>query len=200
MSHRKATWLAAGALLLMLVGCNSSTKEDQSLRQQVEKLTEENKAMAARLQEGHAGPTPVNLLEPAYLNPQGGTDSWPYRKSLQADLDGDGQTEKVMVVTNPAADPETKSFGWDDGHAWHVYVEEADGTRTPLFARWVQLGRLEVTLGEKPAGVIIQQSTGVGTSIYQVTYKGPGKAEAVQLFEMLTLDRATFPAGFEYQE
>jgi hypothetical protein len=72
------------------------------------------------------------LLDPAY--PPGISDSgWQYRESLDVYLDGDGTNETVWVVAR--AGWNGRSFDFDDGQPWQVYVEEPDGKRTYLYQR-----------------------------------------------------------------
>ena len=94
----------------------------------------------------------VDLINPNYPPAVGGEPGWEYHQTLTADLDGDGVDERVSVTTNAFWMPDEKEFGWDDGHPWHVYVEEPDGTRTYLFSNWVQLGRLDVILDREGPG------------------------------------------------
>jgi hypothetical protein len=138
------------------------------------------------------GPEVVNLINPNYPPGVAGEPGWEYHKTLSADLDGDGQTERVSVTNNAEWLPEQKEFAWDDGHAWHVYVEEADGSRTYLFSNWVQLGQLDVILDQQGPGLFIVSSRGGGLIVYRATYKGPGQGETVLALEIPLSDFATW--------
>ena len=96
------------------------------------------------------------------------------------------------MLNSAALDPKTGEVGWDDGHPWHVYVDEPDGTRTVIFARWVQLGQLRVMLADDRRTLILLDEQGAGTAIYQVKYQGPNQFEAVELLSFGIWDRATF--------
>lgn len=213
MPQNRVRHLAIGALALSLAltGCTSGAKPDleaelqrlteksDALQQQVEALSSRNQELEEQVksleqkaqQAGTAKGVPVNLVEPRYAE-MAGWEKWAYRKELKVDLNGDGNPEKVIVTNNAAVDPATREVAWDDGHPWQVYVEEANGGRTLLYARRIQLGGLEVMAGEQPAGLIIQQEGGAGVSLYHVTYQGPGRSSAVELLDVLILDRASF--------
>lgn len=79
---------------------------------------------------------------------------------------------------------EQKEFAWDDGHPWHVYVEETDGSRTYLFSNWVQMGRLDVILDRESPGLFIVASRCGSLVVYRAIYRGPGQVEAVLIFDI----------------
>lgn len=169
------------------------SEEHRLLVQEVDRLRDLTGKLQGEMQAGRrSGAIPASLVEPRYLNIPGGTDTWAYRQTLKADLDGDSEVETVTVLNNAAVDPKTGEVGWDDGHPWHVYVDEPDGTRTALFARWVQLGQLQVMLAGDRRSLILLDEQGAGTAIYQVTYTAPNQVEAVELLSFEVWDRATF--------
>lgn len=122
----------------------------------------------------------LNLVDPAY--PPGLADKgWQYRQSVEVDLDGDSVKETVWVVAR--ASWNGRSFDFDDGQPWQVYVEEIDGKKTYVYSRWVQIGTLEVGISEdhgKPSVVILERQ-GFSVSLYRIHYGGPGvqKAELI---------------------
>lgn len=122
----------------------------------------------------------LNLVDPAY--PPGIADEgWQYRQSVEVDLDGDSAAETVWVIAR--AGWNGRSFDFDDGQPWQVYVQEADGKRTYVYSRWVQIGTLEVGISEdygKPSVVILERQ-GFSVSLYRIHYGGPGvqKAELI---------------------
>lgn len=138
---------------------------------------------------------PVNLLDPRYPAATAGQQGYHYHESAAADLDGDGRAETVHVIARVerTGQPPPGDVAWDDGQPWQVYVEAAGGARTHLYARWVQLGRLRVMIGErgsKPVLVILEEG-GAGLALYQVTFGGQGQFQAVELAQVPVLDRAT---------
>ncbi|WP_273379764.1 FtsB family cell division protein [Symbiobacterium thermophilum] len=126
----------------------------------------------------------VNLINPRFSAAVGGEPGWEYHQVLSADLDNDGVEERVSVTTNAFWMEDRKEFGWDDGHPWHVYVEEPDGTRTYLFSDWVQLGKLDVILDREGPGVFIVYRRDGGMIIYRATYQGPGQFRTVRSYQV----------------
>lgn len=134
----------------------------------------------------------VNLINPNYPPAVAGEEGWEYHKVLVADLDADGEKETVSVTTNALWIQEAREFGWDDGHPWHVYVEEADGTRTYLFSDWVQMGRLDVILDAEHSGLYIVSSRAGGLDVYHAIYSAPDQVETVLAFQIPLSDYAVW--------
>ncbi|HYF80603.1 MAG TPA: hypothetical protein VD973_26130 [Symbiobacteriaceae bacterium] len=154
---------------------------NDELEARIKELEARNKELANRLS---PETRTVNLINPNYPPAVAGATGWEYHQTLSADLDGDGEKERVAVTTNAAWMPELKEFAWDDGHPWHVYVEEADGGRTYLFSNWIQLGRLDVILDREGPGLFILSSRGGGLEIYRATYEGPGQVITTEAFSI----------------
>lgn len=134
------------------------------------------------------------LVDPAY--PPGIADSgWQYRESVEADLDRDGANETVVVTAR--AGWNGQSFDFDDGQPWQVYVEEADGKRTYLYSRWVQLGTLETGVSEENGNlsVVILERQGFSFSLYRVSYSGPSvqRAESIGMAQLSTRTSLQIP-------
>jgi hypothetical protein len=118
---------------------------------------------------------PTDLVDTTLGKAVAGQGGWNYQQTASADLDGDGQIEKVVLTARvellhgrPA---------WDDGQPWQAYIEEPDGTRTYVFARFVQLGTLALRLSapesnEHPHVVLLEQLPD-RLSVYEVEYLGP---------------------------
>lgn len=168
-------------------------KELEALNEQLVARTKElearNKELADRLSPEARS---VNLISPHYPPAVGGEPGWEYHQTLSADLDADGEKERVSITTNAEWMAERKEFAWDDGHPWHVYVEEADGRRTYLFSNWVQLGRLDVILDREGPGLFIVSSRGGSLVVYRATYRGPGQMTTVDAFSIPLSDSATW--------
>ncbi|MFZ5813772.1 MAG: hypothetical protein ACOY93_00535 [Bacillota bacterium] len=196
------------------------TTENQRLAAEVQRLEEENRQLQAanqvlgkengllRSYQGELkaelarkvpAAVPARLISHHYLNPQGGTEGWTYRKVASADLDGDGDSERITVTSNAFVDPATRTVGWDDGHIWHVYVDEPDGTRTVIFANWVQMGRLEVSVESGSRALILEQGGGWYTTVYRAVYRGPDQVETTELLSLQRQERAV-PEGGPYRE
>jgi len=174
--------------LLLLVGCNQPAATTPAPGPVPEPVPTPAPAPAPAAQA-------VNLIDPNYPPAVAGAPGWEYHKSLSADLDGDGTAEKVSITNNAYWDAQRQEFGWDDGHSWHVYVQEPDGAKTYVFSGWVQLGQLDVILDEAKPGFYIVNSRPGSLGVYRVTYSGPARAEAVQLLNIPLSQSATFENG-----
>jgi hypothetical protein len=103
-------------------------------------------------------------------------EEWGYRQAADADLNGDGNLERVVL----AARVETYRgrLAWDDGQPWQLYVEDADGNRTLVFSRYVQLGTLimRVTRPEEieRAAVVLLEHLPDRMTLYEIHYAAPG--------------------------
>lgn len=143
-------------------------------------------------------PTPaaVNLIDPTYPLAIAGQNGWDYQRTAEVDLDADGVAERVVVMAKAPANSD--DVGWDDGEPWQVYIEESSGERTYIFARWVQLGRLEgvITSNEQgqPDELLIVEKGGGRFVVYQVAYRGPA---AFQTTEALSVGLYQFVAAPE---
>lgn len=179
----------------LLAQTKDLSERNQALEARNRELETRNQELADRLSPEERS---VDLISPHYLPAVGGTPGWEYHQTLSADLDSDGVAERVSVTTNAVWMPEQKEFGWDDGHPWHVYVEEPDGSRTYLFSNWVQMGRLEVILDREGPGLFIVSSRGGGLVVYRGTYGGPGQMKTVEAFSIPLSESATWadPAMF----
>lgn len=120
------------------------------------------------------------------------SEGWAYRLSAQADLDGDGTPERVAVLADVGLDAGGEPV-WDDGQAWEVRVEEADGTRTRLYARFIQLGELEARIVEAGGGLAVGlvEKTAERETAFVVRYGGPGEVVAVETAAPFVESRAS---------
>ena len=131
---------------------------------------------------GGATPLPVDsAVAPAVA----GVDGWEYFLSRETDLDADGAPERVVVMARAALIDGRPA--WDDGQSWQVYVEEADGERTYLYRRFVQLGTVTMRIGlneeEQPANVILIEHLPDRLALYELDYRGPGEVEVIMHYE-----------------
>ncbi len=211
-------WVMVVAALLLAAGCAQSQQElpqverlaqekaaleaqVKALEEQVEELEAEAGQLRSRLRRAEeAAAVEVDLSElinPRYPPAVGGTEGWRYHQITSADLDGDGMEETVSVTTSAVWMEERKEYGWDDGHPWHVYVEEPDGTRTYVFSNWVQLGKLEVLVTTGDPYLVILVNGGSGLSAYRIAYEGPQQVRVERLMSLGVLTRAYFtPESF----
>lgn len=139
-----------------------------------------------------AAPPAATLVDPDQGQAVAGEDGWMYSQSVQADLDADGAAERVVLTAR--VELYRGRPAWDDGQQWQVYVEEADGTRTPLYARFVQLGTVTMRVGRAEGSqgesVVLLEHLPDRMAVYEVEYRGPGDVTALERFQ-----RALDPTG-----
>ena len=142
-----------------------------------------------------AEPSPyptVDLVSPRLDDVAIGQAGWAHGQTATADLDGDGAPERAVIIAN-AEDYHGRVL-WNDSQIWQAYVEEADGTRTYVYKRLLQLGSVTARLARpesagpirpgdqpQPPTILLLEHTPQSFSVYEVRYTGPGQATAVQL-------------------
>ena len=113
--------------------------------------------------------------------------TWPVQHGLSADLDDDGQDERLVVASDVTAGSDGEPL-WEDGHRWAVWVVEpdtdaqGDSLRTLLYGDFVQLGRVDVSVmapseGQAP-GVFVLERGQAQVAALEVRYDGPGVARS----------------------
>lgn len=126
------------------------------------------------------------LIETRVPRAIAGQPGWIYQQRVSADLDMDGTSENAVLISDVTLDTRGQPM-WEHGHRWQVYVEEAGGARTYLYARFLPNGKLtaELTQPESttaPTLTLIEQ-TPANIAVYEISYNGAGKAEIVTRFE-----------------
>ena len=115
-----------------------------------------------------------------------GQAGWMYQQRVSADLDMDGTRESAVLISDVTLDVRGRPL-WEHGHRWQVYVEEPEGARTYLYARFLPNGKLtaELTQPESTAGptLTLVEQTPASIAVYEIAYNGAGKAELVTRFE-----------------
>ena len=122
------------------------------------------------------------LIESRVPHAVGGQSGWMYQQRASADLDVDGTAESIVLISDVGVGDRGQPM-WEHGHRWQVYVEEADGARTYLYARFLPNGKLtaELTQPEStkaPTVTLLEQSP-TNIALYEIAYNGAGKAEIV---------------------
>jgi hypothetical protein len=116
-----------------------------------------------------------------------GAGGWNYQQSAGADLDGDGQAERVVLTAK--VELYRGRPAWDDGQPWQVYIEAPDGGRTYLYAQRLQLGTLTLRVGSSEAGqgavVVLLEQLPDRISLYEVSYGGPGRVTVAVRYQRL---------------
>jgi hypothetical protein len=114
-----------------------------------------------------------------------GGDGWNYSQSTTLDVDGDGQGERVVMMAR--VELIRGRPAWDDGQQWQVYVEEADSTRTTIYARFLQMGTLTMRVegggGSAPRRIVLLEQLPDQLSVYDVTYRGPDNTRAITAYQ-----------------
>lgn len=139
-----------------------------------------------------AAPPPdqqLDLVAPNIPPGVAGEDGWNFQRSAEADLNGDGQLERVVLTAR--VELYRGRYAWDDGQPWQVYVEAADGRRTYLYSRRLQLGTLTMRISHsepgEPASIILFEHLPDRLSLYEADYAAPGQATVAVRFAR-TLD------------
>ncbi len=128
---------------------------------------------------------PIELVDPAIPLAVAGEEGWGYRLAADADLNGDGVAERVILTAR--VELIRGRPAWDDGQPWQVYIEDAAGRRTQVYAQRLQLGTLtmRVTRAEagEPATVVLLEHLPDQLSLYEISYAGPDAATASVRFQ-----------------
>ena len=133
---------------------------------------------------------PVDLIDPHQELAVADAPGWEYQRTLEADLNGDGEPETIEIIARVLRAPQgAGDYQWDDGQPWQVYIRDGDQT-THVYARWVQLGELLVFVTDDPQPrLVIAESQGAGYALYTVDYHSPGKVKTVMVTSFSVSDR-----------
>ncbi len=120
-------------------------------------------------------PTTAPPIDPAIAPAVAGIAGWNYQQAATTDLDGDGVEERVVLTAR--VELVRGRPAWDDGQAWQVYVESAEGHRTYLYAQRLQLGSLTMRIGTAvPGTVVLLEHLPDRMRLFDATYRGPDAA------------------------
>ena len=132
------------------------------------------------------------LVDTAIAPAVAGEDGWNYAQEVEADLDSDGQAERLVLTAR--VELYRGRPAWDDGQPWQVYVEEGDGRRTYLYSRFVQLGTVAMRVGRAEGGlaasVILLEHLPDRLAVHEIQYDGPNDVTTSERFQ-----RALDPTG-----
>ena len=125
----------------------------------------------------------VNLIDPKVPQAIAGDPQWQYVQRAKADFDGDGRDETAVLMAEVGLDARGIPL-WEDGHRWQLYFEEADSTRTYIYARFLPFGKLEASVTvpdeEKMPTVVLRELTPHAVGVYEVRYSGPKQSWSVR--------------------
>ena len=114
-----------------------------------------------------------------------GQDGWNYQQSVTRDLNADGRAERVVITAK--VEMYRGQPAWDDGQPWQVYVEDASGQRSYLYAQRLQLGTLTMRLTQRDstgnASIVMLEQLPHRMSVYQATYHGASRTQVVLLLQ-----------------
>jgi hypothetical protein len=159
----KRRWILASALAT--AGCSQPTPEDAAI------------ARTAAQDRAEAVPDTIADLVQSRVPPAVAGDSgWSYQQQVVADIDGDDDDETVVLISDVGLDAGGQPL-WEDGHRWQVYVREADGRITRLYARFLPNGKLTAELTLPPSGsthgIVLIEQTPQRLGVYEFRYRGP---------------------------
>jgi hypothetical protein len=167
MTTRHSGFCVLPSLFCLLVSCSQPTPEDAA------------QARASATERGEAQPDTIAELIQSRVPPAGAGDTgWKYQQRVSADVDGDGADEWVVLIADVGLDVGGIPM-WEHGHRWQVYVEEANGERTRLYARFLPNGKLTAELAQPEGGVrptiVLLEQWPEGIAVYEYRYNRPGQ-------------------------
>lgn len=116
----------------------------------------------------------VQLIDSTIPPAIAGADGWNYHLSTEADLNGDGQSERVVLTAR--VELYRGRPAWDDGQPWQVYVESADSSRRYIYAQRLQLGTLAMRVGvgdgAQRASIVLLEQLPHQLGVYESVYFG----------------------------
>jgi hypothetical protein len=124
-----------------------------------------------------------------------GERGWNFEQTWSADLDGDGDRERVILLAQ--VERRGDALLWEDGHRWVAYVEEPDSERTYFVSRMVPMGRVEMFVTAPEEGdrrILILERGGSSVNLWEVRYRGEGDVEVKSLAER-AIDASSFVGG-----
>lgn len=131
----------------------------------------------------------VQLIDSTISPAIAGAAGWQYQQRADADLDGDGVAEQVVLTAR--VELYRGRPAWDDGQPWQVYVEDTDSARTYIYAQFVQLGtvtmRVAAPVDSAHASIVLIEHRPDRVAVYEARYLGPGRAVVTEQFSR-TLD------------
>lgn len=154
---------------LVVTACSQPTPEDAAI------------ARSATQERAEAMPDTVpDLIEARVPAATAGDTGWRYQQQAVADIDGDGEDETVVLISDVSLDAAGQPL-WEDGHRWQVYVREPDDRVTRLYARFLPNGSLTVDLAVPPGGavhgIVLVERTPNRLGVYELRYRGPNRVE-----------------------
>ena len=101
--------------------------------------------------------------------------TWQHRRDIDADIDGDGSAERLVLAADVTTDDRGRAM-WEDGHRWALFVEDGEA-RTLLYGAFVPNGHVEAAVLTAHAGsnrrdVLVRERTAQQSRSFIVAYDG----------------------------
>ncbi len=132
----------------------------------------------------------VQLIDSTIPPAIAGADGWNFQQSAEADLDGDGAPERVVLTAR--VEMYRGRPAWDDGQPWQVYVESAQGVRTYLYGQRLQLGSLTMRIAHPEPGqrasIVLLEHLPDRLRVIEASYPAVGDALSTTVRFERTLD------------
>jgi hypothetical protein len=123
------------------------------------------------------------LLDERSPRPAIGARGWNFEQTWTADLTGDGNRERIVLLAQVERSGER--ILWEDAHQWVVYVEEAGGARTYLYSRLVPRGRVDLNVtrpeGASAPRILLIERSGDRVGLWEARYRGRNNVLVDQL-------------------
>lgn len=122
---------------------------------------------------------------------------WNFDQTWSADLDNDGDPERVVLLAQ--VERRDNALLWEDAQRWVAYVEEPSGSnrRTYFYSRLVPAGRVELFITAEQdlsPRILLLERGGSGLGLWEVRYRGRDNVEVKRLAER-AVDRSAFVGG-----
>ncbi len=125
----------------------------------------------------------TELIDDRYSEASAGEPGWEYVITTTADLDGDGESETIVLVANVSIYKGRPA--WNDGQAWQAYVVESGGERVDLYRQYIQLGKVSLAISEGsengPPAVLLAENTDTHIRVIEIHYQGPDEVTAAEI-------------------
>ena len=149
--------------------CSQPTPEDAAIAR-----------MAAQDRAEALPDTVADIIQARVPAAVAGDSGWAYQQQVVADIDGDGDDDTVVLISDVTLDAAGRPL-WEDGHRWQVYVRDGDGRITRLYARFLPNGKLTAELAMPPSGathgIVLIEQTPSHIGVYEFRYRGPNNVD-----------------------
>ena len=108
--------------------------------------------------------------------------AWKYKRSIEVDLNGDGEAERLVLAADAEVDAEGRGL-WEDGHRWSLYVEGKNSASSLLYAAFVPNGFVEAAVlsadSEGNRRVLVLERSPHQVRALEVQYDSPSQGRLV---------------------